>query len=126
MKFVVLHHTGWPGHCDHYDLMLQVEARQSDDDRVLKTFSTQADVFPVPPVLLKKNVDHRRAYLKFEGEASDGRGRVERVDAGEFHFLDAPDAIWQNVRLELFGNRLKGRFLLRCTGADEFSFEQLA
>ena len=74
--YVVLHHTGY-GEA-HFDLMLAV-----DDDGPLFTWRltdwppTQASgVSPLPP--------HRRVYLAYEGEVSDNRGQVRRVQAGNY------------------------------------------
>ncbi len=123
MNFVVLHHTGWPGHADHYDLMIQVAAGQNDDDAVLRTFSTLSDAFPDPPALLKEIVRHRRAYLKLEGPLSGNRGNVACVDEGEIRFPDGA-AQSQESPLEFFGSRLSGLFRLRSTSDDTFSFER--
>lgn len=82
LRYAILHHTDWPGHPDHYDLLLQTEPGASDDDRVLRTFSTLADEFPADGVLFKKIENHRRLFLDYEGPVSAGRGRVARVDAG--------------------------------------------
>src|SRR5579862_9794749 len=87
-RFVVLHHTGWPGQADHYDLMLQVRPGTSDDDRVLKTFATCCDQFPTGDIDVFRLVeDHRRAYLQFEGDLSGKRGQVRRADKGELTFV---------------------------------------
>ena len=68
MRFVVLHHTDWPGHADHFDLLLQPEHGKSDDDAVLKAFATTNDEFPAQETaMLKRLPDHRRAYLVYQG-----------------------------------------------------------
>ncbi|MCZ7647682.1 MAG: hypothetical protein M5U26_20905 [Planctomycetota bacterium] len=144
MRFVVLHHTGWPGHDDHYDLMLQTEPGAGDADAVLRTFASLTDEFPdgrshadarqrdasatgpdARANLLRLIDDHRRAYLNLEGGLSGGRGRVERIDAGELAWLQPPDADSLLFRFELSGARLKGGFRLRHMGGGIYAFERL-
>ena len=38
--------------------------------------------------------DHRRAYLEYEGELSDGRGRVDRVAAGTCSVEVGEGSVW--------------------------------
>lgn len=106
LRFVVLQHTGWPGHPDHYDLMLQKEPGSSDDDTVLATYSTSNNVFPSGSgEILFSNHDHRRAYLTFEGALSQQRGSVTRADEGTMEWI-ASDIV------RLSGQRLRGEFRL--------------
>ncbi|HYG74450.1 MAG TPA: hypothetical protein VEK08_05540 [Planctomycetota bacterium] len=116
MRYVVLHHTDWPGHEDHYDLMLQIASGQSDDDRVLLTFATLDDSFPRPGSVLRRLPDHRRAYLQFEGRLSGERGRVSRVDAGLLRFTlpYAPD--FSELNVALTGLHLRGNYMLQAQG----------
>jgi hypothetical protein len=108
MRFVLLHHTGWPGHEDHYDLMLQKEAGENDDSDVLTTYSTAADAIPAGNgEILSLNHAHRRAYLSYEGSLKGGRGSVTRVDEGELEWL-SPDG----TRFHLHGELLLGEFCL--------------
>lgn len=117
MRFVLLHHTGWPGHSDHYDLMLQFAAGSSDDDAVLKTFASVEDREPDgTPQRFQLINDHRRAYLAFEGALSGQRGSVKRIDEGEL--LDAPDFSLTEIRFRLEGRRLKGSFVFRRESTD--------
>ena len=109
LRFVVLHHTGWPGHTDHFDLMLQKEEGSGDDSPVLTTYSTERDQFPSAGVILAPNHDHRRAYLTFEGELSQQRGRVRRVDAGTLEWLGTN-------HFRLMGTQLSGEFRLVSKG----------
>ena len=124
MRFVVLHHTGWPGRTDHYDLMLQFASGKNDDSAVLKTFATSRDEFPSPFVPLKKIADHRRAYLELQGPVGGGRGQIARMDAGEFRLLSPAEPAWQLVRVEFLGQILRGVFQLRCTGGSDYVLEQ--
>jgi hypothetical protein len=105
LRYAILHHTDWPGHTDHYDLLLQTEMGESDDDRVLLTFSTLDDEFPSDGALFKKNAPHRRFFLAYEGLVSAGRGRVMRVDAGACQAESHSNFI-------LSGGRLNGRAAL--------------
>jgi hypothetical protein len=119
MRFVVLHHTGWPGRADHYDLMLQFAEGGSDDDRVFKTFATVEDQFPTgsPASNLQRIEDHRREYLTFEGTLSGNRGRVSRVDSGEI--FEGPSGVF-----ELRGSKLSGKFRL-VNAAGIYSFQRV-
>ncbi len=63
---------------------------------------------------------HRAAYMFYEGPVTDGRGRVLRIDMGEYdvdgdfanlsgdHEAGTPEVI----RLKLFGQKLRGEFEL--------------
>jgi len=143
MRFVVLHHTAWPGRGDHYDLMLQMEAG-ADGDPVLKTFATLTNEFPdgkshsdtrargaasgdpsAQTNLLRLIDDHRQAYLSHEGPLSGGRGAVARVEEGALEFLAPPDPVLQEYRFRLGGKKLKGTFRLRHMGNGIYSFERL-
>jgi hypothetical protein len=53
--------------------------------------------------------DHRREYLEYEGPISQGRGRVEKVDAGQFELIS--EAEFELV-LKLTGEKLTGNWRL--------------
>lgn len=144
MRFVLLHHTGWPGRDDHYDLMLQMEEGAGEFDPVLKTFASLTDECPdgrshadsrargaaagdpsAQTNLLRLIADHRRAYLTLEGPLSGGRGCVTRVDEGDFAWIDPPDESLQQLRFTLMGAKLKGDHRLRHMGGGIYSFERL-
>ena len=124
MQFVVLHHTGWPGRADHYDLMLQFAAGKSDDDRVLSTFATIEDTFPSgqPPTKLQRIEDHRRAYLTLEGKLSGNRGVISRIDSGALFYIG--QASNEVTEFELRGTKLTGRFRITRLKAI-YSFEKI-
>ena len=88
MRYVVLHHTGYPGQPDHFDLMLAV-----DDAGPLRTWRLirwPAEVGDAAEPIH----DHRRRYLTYEGPISGGRGKVRRVAAGGADILaDPPGAV---------------------------------
>src|SRR5258708_65677 len=115
MRFVVLHHTGWPSHSDHYDLMLDRSDGGDDAEKVLMTFGTKSDEFPNPGAKLRRLADHRRAYLYFEGPLSAGRGTVKRADEGGFQMIDGNP---ERMKFVLNGMRLKGTFTLTPAGSD--------
>jgi len=129
VRFVVLHHTGWPGKADHYDLLLQLAEGGSDDDPVLKAFATATDEFPSgagPPAAnpLRLLPDHRRLYLKFEGPLAHNRGRVQRVDEGELALLRPLQPGLPETCMRLSGRKLNGTFLLRCEGDEAYTMER--
>jgi hypothetical protein len=117
MRYVVLHHTGWKGRENHYDLLLELPSGEAR----LKTFSTLQDIFPATGSELKLISPHRRAYLDYTGPVSGGRGFVTREDEGEL----AKCAESKELSLEFSGKRLLGRFRLRSLGAGKYILEPL-
>jgi DNA ligase D-like protein (predicted 3'-phosphoesterase) len=110
-RFVVQHHT-LPDGDDHWDLMLEA-------GEALWTWS-----LPHPPEEAARGAmaarhlgDHRLAYLDYEGEVSDGRGRVEIHDRGTYEWLGAGEELTTHLvdRLEfvLSGEKVGGRFRLK-------------
>ena len=124
------HHTGWPGHPDHYDLMLQAGGSEGapPEVRALMTFATVSDEFPAGreacPSELRAILSHRLAYLTFEGPVSGGRGSVRRADSGDLTWLPAPEAVPGDLRFRLGGERLSGTFRLRRIGEGTHSLER--
>jgi hypothetical protein len=53
--------------------------------------------------------DHRLAYLEYEGPLSAGRGKVARIEAGEYEVLSETNF---ELRLELSGQQLTGQWSL--------------
>lgn len=104
-RFVVLEHE-WNG--VHWDFML--EAGES-----LRTWSMPAPPAPGREQMVRALVDHRLAYLSYEGPVCGNRGTVQRVAEGTFHVLD-----WEpgHVRVRLAGNQLVGEVDLSCLGSD--------
>ena len=79
-RFVILHHQSPTD--EHWDVMLET-------DSALTTWS-------VPPLLsigssfacpATRLPDHRKHYLDYEGEITDHRGTVTRIDAGTYEPL---------------------------------------
>lgn len=79
-RTVLLRHT-LPDGSWHYDWMVERPVR---DEHRLVTFRTRERVDRADEIEFdaERISDHRAAYLDFEGELSGGRGRVERVAAG--------------------------------------------
>ena len=112
--FVVLEHTPGVANADvplHWDFMLELPGYTE-----LATWRLLSN--PLQPTVRVAAVrlgDHRRNYLDFEGEVSNNRGRVRRLDRGEARILSmAP----KNLRFALSGDVLKGEFEIRsaCEG----------
>lgn len=108
-KIVISSHD-WPE--SHWDMYV-------DFDESAERLATWAlDGLPgnkVAEGLAAKLADHRRIYLTYEGEVSDGRGRVAIVFEGEFESEDA--AGWKEVNLKLkmksrTGEKLAGELKL--------------
>jgi hypothetical protein len=130
MRYVILHHTAWPGKPDHYDLLIQVH-EGTENDRFLKAFSTPSNSLPVPSQpgearresRMTVQEDHRIAYLTYQGQVGGGRGRVVRVDEGECEHLRAPSR--EELKCRLTGQRFKGVFRLRQLEHMEWVMEKL-
>lgn len=99
MKFVILHHTGYRE--EHYDFMLEAGS-------ALRTWTIHSLDFGRRQEAVQ-NVDHRAAYLDYEGPVSGNRGDVRRVEKGAYFLIDEdPDTIV--ARFE--GTLMKGEFTL--------------
>jgi len=81
LRYVVLHHTGYGP--DHFDLLLETSPGADLASWRCSDWPLKADS------RLTKLPDHRRAYLEYEGEVSNHRGRVKRVAAGEVSIIPA-------------------------------------
>ena len=141
---VQLRHT-LPDESGHIDWLI---ARDPGGARPLITFRLPCQLEDLPAgvaTIIERIADHRPIYLKFEGELSAGRGRVERIAAGtaivtachgSMAILDlawrAPDRgghgeTRQRVQLQQVGDDTRGpRWHLRplaATMADELTGE---
>ncbi len=112
--FVLLEHT-WNG--VHWDFMLE-------SAEVLRTWAIDLPIEPRVELPARALGDHRRIYLDYEGEVSGSRGRVRRLDRGEYRSL-----VWSDdhVRVVLAGSQLVGEVELRqvvsgSDGAGSWSF----
>lgn len=82
---VILRHTT-PDGGEHFDWMILLESGW------LMTFRTDTRPDEAPGRFeAKRLVDHRAAYLDYEGEISGGRGRVTRVARGEVRLFASVD-----------------------------------
>ena len=122
LRYVILHHTGWPDHPNHYDFLLQLNPGRDDNDRALKAFATTADLFPAVGSRFTMNEDHRRAYLDYEGPVSGGRGSVVRVDHGTLRWLFTS----RNFKFIASGTKLYGVFCMREIFHGGYALEYLA
>lgn len=90
LRYVILWHDGVPE--PHFDLMFETLSGSA-----LSTWRSPR--WPIEyPTRATRLKDHRRAYLYFEGDLSDRRGRVTRVAAGTCEVAVGESAVW-TVRL---------------------------
>lgn len=110
--FVLLHHVisdkeHFLSDTEHWDLCL-------DLGETLATWRISRDPRTTPDKKThnwpaRRIVDHRRAYLEYEGPISGNRGEVQRVDQGTWTPIEQGPIIWV-VRLD--GTGLKGVYRL--------------
>src|SRR5271170_1599442 len=102
-RFVILEHL-WDG--VHWDFMLET-------GEVLRTWAIDAPIVAGVDLPARAIGDHRRLYLEYEGEISEKRGRVWRLEEGTYRVL-----LWsaEHVRVELAGSQLVGEVDLRRLG----------
>ena len=117
MRFCLLHHTGWLGHADHYDLMLQIRIGDSDDDLVLKTWASVGSGSPIGDfdgTTFVQRADHKKLYFRYEGAVSGSRGSVKRVDEGTLFWLPKrTENNGQDVEFSAHGCILLGSYVLQ-------------
>ena len=76
-RFVLLEHTL---ETVHWDFLIEAGG-------VLRSWAIDEPVVPGRDLPARPLPDHRTIYLDYEGEISRGRGRVRRVDAGEYELV---------------------------------------
>jgi hypothetical protein len=96
----------------HVDFMLE-------DGDVLRTWALDCDVLDYGLDRAKQLPDHRLEYLEFEGEISGNRGRVKRIDRGEYETLERNESLW---RVKLFGTTFQEECILARDPDDEQSW----
>jgi hypothetical protein len=112
LRYVILWHDGVAE--PHFDLMFETLPGSA-----LATWRSPR--WPVErPTVVTRLKDHRRAYLDYEGELSERRGRVERVATGTCTVEVGEASMWQ-IRL-LTGSRSQ-QLLLRPVDAAQQSWE---
>jgi hypothetical protein len=101
-RFAVLSHD-WP--FPHFDLLLENEA---------SLLAWRLSSWPPEPgCTFERLPDHRLHYLDYEGPVSNGRGRVLRVDAGQFEWIAPPPPI----QVQLASDRFTGPLELPPAGS---------
>lgn len=93
-RFVILRHTLPSGDRQgtHFDLMLEDEGK-------LLTWALPDLPLPGCEFIAMQLPDHRLAYLDYEGPISSNRGEVQRVEEGEFLWMERSEEV-QSVELK--------------------------
>ena len=102
LRFAVLEHTNYPGHQDHYDVVLEMTPGNDPEQVSLIKFESTTSLHN-QELRVKYSGNVRRRYLQFEGPMSEGRGHVRRVDEGTYRFTGSDV-------LDLNGQILNGRY----------------
>jgi hypothetical protein len=123
-RFVLLYHDCPPsgGLASHWDFMLEVgdvlrtwrleqlpAQWKTAHQRTAAKYRDCAAIATDASVAATQLGDHRLAYLDYEGEVSDGRGRVIRVAAGVYD-LEIESAL--RIKYTLDGNSIVGHVVL--------------
>jgi hypothetical protein len=104
--FVILHHTGHisQDRGDHWDWLIQIpeyflaelaprmQANQRVQTHGLLSFASE--IHPnqwSEGTLFWRLAPHRPVYLEYQGEVSQGRGRVKRIASGQLHWIFMSD-----------------------------------
>lgn len=99
-RYAILHHE-MPtdrGRPTHWDFLLE-----SGD--VLRAWALDAEPGVGRTIAARPLVDHRKAYLDYEGPVSDDRGRVTQWDAGTYRLANETG---RQLVVTLDGRRLSG------------------
>jgi hypothetical protein len=111
-RFVILEHDRPEL---HWDLMLE-------SGSALRTWRLAAPPqTPGERIAATALPDHRLHYLDYEGPVSGNRGTVKRWDTG--HYEQAVPVLALELRLHLFGERVRGEARLSQREADSWVFE---
>lgn len=90
LRYIILHHSGIAE--PHFDLLFETHPGS-----MLATWrSTEWPIEARTPVTRLR--DHRRLYLDYEGDLSDGRGSVQRIAEGTCQVEVGENAVW-TIRL---------------------------
>jgi hypothetical protein len=99
-RFVILHHDHPRG--EHWDFMLE-------SGTTLLTWALPDFPIKDQPMEAERLPDHRIAYLDYEGDVSNDRGVVARVEEGIYEILVLDE---RSYRLNIRGEKLNGIILL--------------
>jgi hypothetical protein len=104
LRFVLLLHETPPDYPRkrHFDLMLE-------HGDALWTWALDRMPEPGQSAVAERLPDHRPVYLDYEGEVAGDRGRVSRVDAGEFDIVTETES---HLEVVLRGETLHGMLTL--------------
>lgn len=116
MRFALLEHRLSLG--VHWDLL----AESPGMERLL-TWRLADNPLETPVGSAELLPPHRRAYLRYEGPVSRGRGIVRRVDRGELRWLQTTPGQW---RFGVSGSWLIGEVLIAGSPLGEFNFSTFA
>src|SRR5262245_39924132 len=109
-RFVLLEHDH---PTPHLDLLFEV-------DNVLWAWGLQELPADRGAVAAQRNFDHRLLYLDYEGPISGGRGRVRRVDRGDYDWIACGE---ENLEVVVRGRVLNGRLELVRRDGDQWRVE---
>ena len=115
-SFVILMHTHPK---PHYDLLVDL-----DESSDLATWQIAEEIDgEFTSFEVRRISDHRRAYLTYEGEVSNNRGSVKRIDEGS---LTCHKSTSDAVEITMRGSLLSGRFELRQISGDRWRLTRIA
>ncbi|MBA4016686.1 MAG: hypothetical protein C0483_05815 [Pirellula sp.] len=98
----------------HWDFMLE-------SGEVLRTWALLQRPDTSEPQIAEALVDHRLAYLEYEGPVSGDRGCVVRWDAGIYEPLNETEISQPSLAIRVAGDRLRGDVKL-LSAADAWRF----
>jgi hypothetical protein len=112
MRYVVLHHVQTTG--QHWDFMIEQPDALATWQLAANPLNAAYESIPA-----RRIQDHRKHYLKYEGDISGGRGSVTRVAEGTLEIESSSEKLW---RFKLAGT-ISGRFQLIAVGDPSWRLE---
>lgn len=110
-RMVLLAHSAAPKG-DHFDWMIQDGDEPESPLRTWRVMVRLDQLVAGDWFIAEQLAEHRAAYLTYEGPVSGGRGKVERVSAGQVRLLNEADhehllAMWDGgIRQRMRGWRI--------------------
>jgi hypothetical protein len=103
-RFVVLYHETPAGSAreTHFDFMLE-------HNGALRTWALEKIPATDEFVMAEQLPDHRLAYLEYEGEITGDRGRVSRVEGGQYELTTESET---EITVQLHGGKMLGALRL--------------